>query len=233
MSNVHENINSLIAAYAIGAVPEDEIPAIRAHVMSCDECFAEAESYAASLAVMADLVEPVALPKGFEDRVLAEIRQSGQTEAADRATRRAPKPARRWLVSGLATALAAVAAVAVISLVQVVNVQNQYRDVVAALVDDSNALTLRGPGGAQGAIASTGDGSILVALELGEAPAGSDYQLWLMRDGVPEPADTFDADEDVVIVESSRSLEGFDGAAVTVEPEGGSEQPTTDPVLSS
>lgn len=230
MTDVHENISSLIAAYAIGAVPEDEIPAIRAHIMSCDECFAEAESYATSLAVLAELVDPVPVSKGFEDRVLAEIRSS--SPATEKARRRMPRP-RTWLIAGAATAVAALLVVAAISLVQVVTLQDQYRDVVAALVEDPDALTLRGPGGAQAAIASTSTGSVLVALDLGEAPAGRDYQLWLMQDGKPQPADTFDVDGSVVIVESDRSLDGFEGAAVTVEPEGGSEQPTTDPVLSS
>jgi anti-sigma-K factor RskA len=232
MSDVHDNISSLIAAYAIGAVPEDEIPAIRAHIMSCDDCFSEAESYATSLAVLAELVEPVPLSKGFEDRVLGEIHASAATPPS-RARRRTGARPRTWLVAGAATAVAALLVVAVISLVQVVTLQQQYREVVAALVHDSDAFTLQGPGGAEGAIASTPDGSVLVALDLGAAPSGKDYQLWLMRDGEPTPADTFDADAGVVIVESTRSLEGFEGAAVTVEPEGGSEQPTTDPVLSS
>jgi anti-sigma-K factor RskA len=232
MSEVHDNISSLIAAYAIGAVPEDEIPAIRAHIISCEECFAEAESYATSLAALADLVEPVPLPKGFEDRVLSSIRQdtAGQGAAAPR---RSARRRRAWLVPGLAAAVAGLVAVAVISFVRVSTVQDQYREVVAALVNDSNTLTLHGPGGAEGAIASTANGSVLVALDLGEAPAAHDYQLWLMRDGTPVPADTFDAHDSIVIVESDERLDGFDGAAVTVEPDGGSEQPTTDPVLSS
>jgi len=231
MSDIHQNIQSLIAAYALGAVPEDEIPAIRAHIMSCDECFAEAESYATSLAALAEVVKPVPPSKGFEDKVLAEVRAA--TPAPAGRDRRAGGRVRTWLVAGAATVVAALLVVAVISLVQVVTLQQQYREVVAALVHDSDALTLRGPGGAEGAIASTANGSVLVTLDLGEAPSGRDYQLWLMDEGEPVPADTFDAGGSVVIVESDKSIEGYDGAAVTVEPEGGSEQPTTDPVLSS
>lgn len=82
-------------------------------------------------------------------------------------------------------------------------------------------------------VASTSDGSVLVAVDLGEAPENRDYQLWLMKEGTPTPGDTFDVSGSVVIVESKHDLSEFDGAAVTVEPEGGSEAPTTEPVLSS
>jgi anti-sigma-K factor RskA len=111
--------------------------------------------------------------------------------------------------------------------------QRQYQDTVAALVHDARALKLTGPGGAEAVLASTSEGSVFVAVDLGEAPAGRDYQLWLMKDGEPVPADTFDVSGSMVIVESSRHLTGYDGAAVTVEPAGGSRQPTTEPVLSS
>ncbi len=111
--------------------------------------------------------------------------------------------------------------------------QRQYEQVVAALVNDPNALTLTGAGGAHAVMASTRDGSVFVAVDLGEAPEGRDYQLWVMRDGVPVPAETFDASGSVVVVESEKRLERFEGAAVTVEPEGGSKQPTTEPVLIS
>lgn len=229
MTDVHENISPLIAAYALGAVPDDEVPAIRAHVLSCEECFAEAESYAASLSLLAEVVEPVPLSKGFEESVLGQIR----SQSPARSRREVVRNPGRWLVGAVATAFVLVLGLAVFSAVRAIDLQQRYRTAVAALVDDPDALQLRGAGGAEAAIASTGRGSVLVAVDLGDAPEDRDYQLWLMRDGKPVPAETFDAGGGVVIVESTQQLDDFDGAAVTVEPEGGSEQPTTDPVLSS
>jgi hypothetical protein len=94
-------------------------------------------------------------------------------------------------------------------------------------------FALVGAGGAEGLVAGTSGGSVLVAVDLGEAPADHDYQLWLMKDGEPVPAETFDVSNGLVLVESRHSLDGFDGAAITVEPEGGSQAPTTEPVLVS
>jgi len=230
VSDVHENIHSLIAAYTIGAVPEDEIPSIRAHILTCDECFADAERFALDTALFSEVVEPVALSKGFEDRVVAEALQG--REVTQR--RRLAWP--RFHISVLAGATAVLTALLLVlgvSFVQSLDRQRQYQETVAALVHDRDAFTMRGAGGAEAVVASTSEGSVLVAVDLGEAPAGRDYQLWLMDEGVPTPGDTFDSTGSVVIVESTHDLSEFDGAAVTVEPEGGSEAPTTDPVLAS
>ena len=230
MNEIHDRIESLIAAYAMGAVPEDEVPAIRAHILSCEACFAEAESYTEALAALSISVAPVPLPDGFTARVLSAARG----EAVPPAERSGV--ARRWW-RVLAPVVAVVATISLlgttVALVRSADRQREYDRVVAALIRDPDALSLHGPGGAEAVLASTDDGLVLVTLELGEAPRGRDYQLWLMNDGVPEPSVTFDVTGSVVVVESEDDLEGYEGAAITVEPDGGSLQPTTEPVLTS
>ena len=231
MSDVHDNISSLIAAYAIGAVPEDEVAPIRAHILTCEECFAEAESFAEVAAAMAELVEPVPLPEGFEETILTKVR-------AERPETSAPRERRWWrarrpLIAGAAAVLVGVLGFTTVSYVGSRARQRQYQETVAALVHDPDAFTLTGAGGAEAVLASTSTGSVLVAVDLGEAPAGRDYQLWLMKDGTPSSAGTFDVSDSVVIIEYDDPISGYDGAAVTVEPDGGSDAPTTDPVLSS
>lgn len=230
MNEIHDRIESLIAAYAMGAVPEEEVPAIRAHILSCEACFAEAESYTEALEALATSIAPVPLPHGFAERVVSAARgdsveQAGRVGAA-----------RRWW-RALAPVVAVAATISLlgttIALVRSTERQRDYERIVAALVRDPDALSLRGPGGAEATLASSDGGLVLVAVDLGEAPRGRDYQLWLMKDGVPAPSVTFDVSGSVVVVESEDDLQGYEGAAITVEPDGGSRQPTTDPVLSS
>lgn len=232
MNKIHDRIQSLIAAYAMGAVPEDEVPAIRSHILSCEACFAEAESYTEALAVLAVSVDPVDLPRGFAGRVLQAARGDATTPAPR------PKAASRgrlWRV--LVPGVAVLAVISLLgttaALVRSIDRQRQYEAVVASLVSDPEALSLEGPGGAEAVLASSDDGLVLVAVDLGEAPRGRDYQLWLMKDGLPTPGVTFDVDDSVAVVESIGDLASYDGAAITVEPDGGSSQPTTEPVLSS
>lgn len=231
MTEIHDRIESMIAAYAMGAVPEDEVPAIRAHILSCETCFAEAESYTEALAALATSVEPVPLPKGFAERVLTEARGESPAPVTREGARN--RTWRRFLVPGLAVLAAISLFGTTLALVGSLERQDEYERVVASLVRDPDALSLDGPGGAQGVVASGKEGSVLVAVDLGAAPRGRDYQLWLIEDGVPVPDVTFDVTGSVVVVESKFDLSDYEGAAITVEPEGGSQQPTTDPVLSS
>jgi anti-sigma-K factor RskA len=230
MNDVHEHISSLIAAYAIGAVPEDEVPQIRAHILTCEACFAEAEGFAEALALMPETVGETPLSANFEDKVIAAVRPEG-SPAKTRVVRR-PR-FRLSLAAGLASLLVIALAGTTIWFGSSWAKQRNYQNVVAALVHDRDALQLSGPGGAEAILASTSDGSVLVTVDLGEAPEGRDYQLWLMDDGVPTPANTFDVDGSVIVIETDFDLRGFEGAAITVEPEGGSTAPTTEPVLTS
>ena len=231
MSEIHDRIETVIAAYAMGAVPEDEVPAIRAHILSCEECFAEAESYSEALAALTMTVEPVPLPKGFAERVLEEARAASPAASKETASKR--HTWRRFLVPGLAALTIVSLLVTTLTLVGSADRQREYDSIVASLVRDREAFSLEGPGGAEAVLASSDEGSVLVAVDLGEAPRGRDYQLWLIKDGVPTPSVTFDVTDPVVVVESNVDLDEYEAAAITVEPDGGSRQPTTDPVLSS
>lgn len=70
---------------------------------------------------------------------------------------------------------------------------------------------------------------VLHAFRLPPTPQGKVYQLWLLRDGKPYPSATFTTGSDGQALVQSFSLPnggGFEAAAVTVEPEGGSTTPT-------
>lgn len=230
MTNIHDEIRSLLAAYVMDAVPAEEVPAIRAHILSCEECFEEADSYAESLAALASSVQPVPVPAGFADRVVQAA--IGDPEPAVVDPSRAPW-FRKIALRSLAALGAVILVVTSVSLVGSLRAQHRYERIVASLVRADDAFHLQGPGGAAAVVAASDGGTTLVALNLGEAPEGRDYQLWLMKDGVPTASDTFDVSGSVVIVDSDDTLTGYDGAAITVEPDGGSSQPTTEPVLST
>ena len=65
----------------------------------------------------------------------------------------------------------------------------------------------------------------LVVWGMQEAPSNHTYQLWFMDDGRPVSAGVFDVSDGLAVVEVDLSVEGFDGAAITVEPSGGSAEP--------
>ena len=69
----HEAAAALIGAYVLGAVPPEEVPAMRAHTLSCDECMAEADELSETAGSLSLTVEPVAPPLGFTETVLERV----------------------------------------------------------------------------------------------------------------------------------------------------------------
>ncbi|MCA1708987.1 MAG: zf-HC2 domain-containing protein, partial [Actinobacteria bacterium] len=133
MTNIHEEIRSLLAAYVMDAVPREEVPAIRAHVLSCEECWNEADSYADALGALAVSVDPAPLPVGFADRVVSEAMGD-----RDRATGRPARPA--WFRRAALSFAAGLAVVAIVitssSLIGSIQRERRYERIVAALISD-------------------------------------------------------------------------------------------------
>jgi hypothetical protein len=78
------------------------------------------------------------------------------------------------------------------------------------------------------------DRAVLIAENLPAEPEDKVCQTWLLRDGVAEPAGTFESREGgITAAPIEGSLEGAAAVAVTVEPAGGSSAPTDDPLLST
>lgn len=152
--------------------------------------------------------------------------------------RRAPRM--RPMFAPLAT-LTAAAALVVAALFAVQNTQTQDKldtaqaqareiaDVLSA--PDARATTDRDARG-QGitAIASASEGRAVVTLSgYGELPSDRVRQLWLMRPDVqPRSLGLFKGDTPLVATGLDKSATSL---AVTVEPDGGSEQPTSAPVV--
>jgi anti-sigma-K factor RskA len=101
---------------------------------------------------------------------------------------------------------------------------------------DAAVLELQGDDlGPARVVVSPSDGrAVLVAADLAAPPAGSTYELWRVRDEVATSVGTFDPDDEGTVT-APVELDVVDGdlVAVTVEPAGGSEQPTLPIVLSA
>ncbi len=233
MERSHEELKSLVAAYVIGAVPAEEIRVVRAHILTCDECMAEADDYAGAIDSLALAVEPVELPAGFADRVLAQVSPAREPSSV---------PARRsWLTSvrsrlaPLAAGAAALVAVAFLGAgyIDARNDLARSEDVLAQIIRSEESLELKGESGTVAQFAPTSEGAVFAVSGLPEAPGSDVYQLWYMDDGEPVGAATFETSDGVVTMQLDRSFDGFDAVAVTIEPPGGSRQPTSSPIVSS
>ncbi|MGW2931597.1 anti-sigma factor [Streptomyces sp. NPDC001156] len=253
-----EDLHSLAAPYALDALEPAERVRFEKHLQGCERCAAEVRSLSEDAVRLAWSTTALA-PPGLRDRVLTAVRNTPQdpSPVADVPRARAPHlpphvwgtappPARiraprlRPLFAPLATATAAAAlVVAALFAVQATQTQHkldaeraQAREIAHVLAaPDARATSDRdAQGRGIGVIASASEGRAVVTLRgLGTPPGGRVHQLWLMRPHEqPRSLGLFDGDTPLVASGLNRSATSL---AVTVEPDGGSPQPTSQPIV--
>ncbi|MGW0704500.1 anti-sigma factor [Streptomyces sp. NPDC002643] len=253
-----EDPHSLAAPYALDALEGDERRRFEKHLERCDRCPAEVRALSEDAVRLAWSTAAPA-PAAMRDRVFAAVRNIPQesqnwdvqraraphlpahvwgTQPPPRARTRAPRM--RSLFAPLATATAAAAlVVASLFAVQADRTQDQLnaeraqsREIAHVLsAPDAEATAERDSrGNGIGVIASAEEGSAIVTLSgFEDLPNGRVHQLWLMRPDVqPRSLGLFDGDTPLV---TSGLNDDATSLAVTVEPDGGSPQPTSQPVV--
>lgn len=234
MDRPHEEYKGLIAAYVLGAIPADELAEVSGHIVSCDTCTEEVNAQSKVVGHLALTVDPVPLPAGFADGVVALARQGSPTSAGTSEPAGGQVlPFRRRVLSGvLAAAAAVIIGVLGAGFLDARSDLLRSRQVIGALTADSG-LPLEGSGGSKGHMVPTESGALFVAAGLPEPPDGRTYQLWAIRNDRFLSLGTFGVEEGQAVVRIEDPVEGVDAMAVTVEPEGGSDQPSSDPVMRS
>ncbi len=99
---------------------------------------------------------------------------------------------------------------------------------------DADTITVDGPDGSFARVVVSGARGEAVFLADGMEPAPHEhtYELWLIDGPTATPAGLFDVDERGSVTRViTGDLEQAAAIGVTVEPEGGSPEPTTDPVM--
>lgn len=234
----------LLPAYALDAVDDLERRAVERLLDADPDARRALDEYRDVVAAFAVEQAP---PPAARDAVLARVAATPQTTGpagpaspgdAAPASSRGPAAARarrRWGVA--AVAAAAVLAVAVPTTVAVRATQEQTRlqeqaDVVVQMLADPSATIVRGEvtGGGEASVLVAGDDYLFRATDLPGAGDERDYQLWVVGDDGGVTSAGVLPDSDGTVERLVQDVPGV-GLAVSVEPEGGSEQPTTDPIV--
>ena len=245
MSDQIHDIHDQSHAYAVGALPDDEATQFEAHLETCADCRQEVAALGDVTAALSDSVA-VDPPPGLRAAVLTEIAQTPQEPAAE--AREQPggdvvtlRRSRLPLVSGLVAAAAVIAAVVFGGIA--LNDRQDARDAQAqtsqltSLLSADDVQTVPGvshDAGHPGSIVmSKNQGvAIFVASELPSLPNDKVYEAWTIHDGdKPVPAGTFTPQDSRSMVRLPQATFDATTMAITVEPAGGSDAPTSDAVV--
>jgi anti-sigma-K factor RskA len=231
--------HALSGAYALDALSPEEAARFEQHLEGCDPCRAEVREFR-EVAARLGATSTEAPPAGLREKVLSHadrIRQDPPASAPSDSPAGEAKVTplrRRWV--------AMLAAAAVIAVAGVVGVQVADRATdptspslasPAAQVfeaEDAQSATVRtSNGGALRVAVSQGRGEMAVdARELPDPGQGRVYQLWTGHGGEMIDAGVLGPDDTGAAMPMP---EPGDTVNVTVEPAGGSEQPTTQPIV--
>jgi anti-sigma-K factor RskA len=234
---MNEHVDELLALHALGGLEPDEQQQVEAHLQRCAACRAEADRQATLVAVLAASVPPAVPDPRLRARLLA--RAGIQATTRRGAASKAPRDwlaLPRWLVLGASLALAVLVGWNVYLTQQMGNLQRQVRWSTGAVALISGPATeeiaLEGQGAFSGAsgeayVNHDSQDVVLIVRRLDPLAAGRTYQAWLITDQGPVSAGLFG------VTDTGWGMTWLDvpfspGSAigVSVEPQGGSQQPT-------
>ena len=222
------DVHALSGAYAVDALDDIERAAFERHLAECEECRAEVASLRETGVLLASL-EEIEPPPGLRARVLADIstiRPLPPEVPAE--TRHRPRRTARFLV-------AAAAAVVIVGAGAVVWEQPWEGDPTVAesvlSADDAQSTTLElGEASATVVHSDSLGRAVLVTDDMPPPPEGKVYQVWLDQpDGGMVSAALMPVDPDQTVVLDGDAATAT-GVGITVEPAGGSPEPTTEPI---
>ncbi|CAA9494512.1 MAG: hypothetical protein AVDCRST_MAG12-2285 [uncultured Rubrobacteraceae bacterium] len=234
------SFEDLKEAYALGALPDNERATVEAYLALHPERQVEIDDMVGIAGLLA-LAPPEQEPPADLRRRLMQVVESESVQ---------PRAARRRTSSwfgrlgdfrNLALGAAALLVVGLLSwnvLLQgdVQDLRGQVEEArTADQAQDTREIELGGSWVEQGARAEVtalkDDRAILVVEDMPSIPDGRTGQVWVIRDEKPEPSGLLEPSGNMAATAITTNLRGADAIAVTVEPAGGSDQPTSDPVL--
>jgi hypothetical protein len=215
-------------AFALGVAEDPERTGIIQHLSEqCPTCTQGVREAAAVVASMSSLGQQTKPPKALRRRVLAMVDAPGGRSRFG-----------VWLPWGLALALALVLASVIVPAHRQSISASRFEEALEILNDPSAKEVSFGEGAhpARGRLfVSPRRGIVLIAAGLPPLAPDKTFEMWVLpQSGKPIPAGTFKGErEGTAVYVHPGPLESAAAIAVTVEPDGGSPQPTTTPFIVS
>jgi anti-sigma-K factor RskA len=227
----HRQWRADLAAYLLGSLEAEETDALERHLEDCQRCRDELRWLQPAIDVIPESIPQLEPPPGLRERLMAEVRADAGAEAfvaSDVEAQRPAAPAR--LADRLRDFfLRPVAALTAVALIAAVAAGYAVR---GGGGEATTTIGAQGGNAVQAKLARHGDSGTLELTGLGQLPASRVYQAWVQRNHRIEPYGLFEARHDgTASAVIPHHLNGADSVMVTREPRGGSEQPSSPPIV--
>lgn len=255
-------IEELLPFYALDALTDEERRLVEEYLTEHPEARQQVEQMSRTASVLPQSVAPVEPPRRVKQallrRVAADAESQVRPSTQSQPSRRGLRFENFFRTFSLVTAAVAIVWVIVLNL-QVARLRSEISGLNERLVAQSESLekiitnlpqtnpsgvitvSLKGTQAqpqAQGQLLvnPNSQSAILVIAGLPPLEAGQTYQVWLIDGGAPVSAGLLTIDQNgqgVFVVTSEEEIGSFNSLGISVEPEGGSPQPTGDIVVLS
>ena len=217
------DLHDLTAGYALDALEADERARYEEHLATCESCREELQDFWQVAGALGHAAGGPTPPPSLRDRILDQARSERPNVV----------PLRRRIATPVLASAAAVAAVVAVGLgFWSLGLSSDLDDAnsVLAVLSDPNARTNRSAGGEANLVVTPTGEAALVVRRLAPAPPGKVYEIWVLEDGVPQRAGLFDQPGVSLL---SRRVNRGQTVAITLEPDGGVDAPTSEPLFTA
>jgi anti-sigma-K factor RskA len=236
-----------LAAYALGVLDADDIPALESHLADCQNCQSELADYQAVASGLLQSIPPQTPPPGLRRRLIDRL-SSHQPRTSKPFANIFGQISNGQLAS--AVVMLFLLGLNIFSNLQIRELQRKQSELAERITQDQTAIAMLAYPSTQALPVHADVGNItgsmlvdknkstavLVLWNLPQVEAGQTYQVWLIdaagqrtSGGLFRPVD--ERGYTTAIIWSPHPFGQFVGVGVTVEPEGGSEGPTSSRVL--
>ncbi|HEX6455082.1 MAG TPA: anti-sigma factor [Solirubrobacterales bacterium] len=213
----HARWSEDVAAYMLGALEPGEAAEFERHLGGCERCRAEGRWLEPALQTLPESVERLEPPPRLRESLMAEVRADA---------RPAKEPRRGWSWGwkpALAFALV-ILAVAGVAGYEIGKGGEEGGGGASTIVSrQADGITLK--------MVREGNGGTLQLVNVHQLPPKKVLEAWVRREGKVEPVPAlFVPDRDGRAETTIADMSGVDTVMVTEEPQGGSKQPTGEPI---
>jgi len=210
----HNRWSEDLAAYMLGGLEPGEAAEFERHLEGCERCRGEMRWFEPAVQTLPESIERQKPPRSLRENLMAEVR-------AD--VRPAKKPRPRW---SWRPAMAFAAMVLVVAAVAGYEIGKGGggEGGASTVVSRSHGITVK--------MVREGDGGTLRLTGVHQLPPKKVLEAWVRREGRVEPVPAlFVPDRAGRASTQIEDMSGVDTVMVTEEPRGGSEEPTSPPVV--